>query len=101
MSISRSNTDAQKRLAAISRQLYGKSDGIGKVQNTVKESSSQTNHARFRYTDTPTPIESGLTRQPTEIIHDTKYLQKDLLKIFLLATVTIAIQLSLKLVLKI
>lgn len=92
MAISRSNKDQEKRLEQIKRQLYGKEKIVGdRVQVTTRQGTTglklNLNHL------------ATINAQP--INHETHYLRKDLLKILLLAIFMIAIQLSLKFVLKI
>lgn len=97
MSISRSNKDQQRKLEAIKKQLYGKVN----LQNVKTSDISDTLIHSPRYNFGAATPEAGEAGRSIEIVHDTKYLQKDLIKIFLLASLVIVMQLSLKFVLKI
>lgn len=93
MAISRSNKDHQKRLETLKRQLYGKDRDMEYEVRSLEEKENLGTGFKLNL--------GSISTSPKPVIaQDTNYLQKDLLKIFMLASIAFAVQFALKLILK-
>lgn len=80
-------SDLEKRLALLRRQVYGKGSESRYISKSVGQSINESETPTHRYTDTP-------NRRTTETLtsSDTTYLRQDLLKIAALSSIAIGAQ---------